>query len=209
MSLQTVPLPALDQALPDDVERFLREADLRMEAFVEERVRQPIHAFVASDFRQVYRTLREIKERNLAPGRSFCEWGSGLGAVTCLASILGFTAVGIEYQRELVRRARTLATDFGTGAQFFEGSFIPTGGEHFADAVSEFSWLETGGVDAHEEMGEDPDDFDLIFAYPWPGEEDVLFELFDHYAAEGSLLVTYHGIEALKVQRKTFSREDW
>ena len=51
-----------------------------------------------------------------------------------------------------------------------------------------------------------PDDFDVIFAYPWPGEEDVIMQLFDRYAAVGALLLTYHGIEELRIRRKAHSR---
>jgi hypothetical protein len=209
MALLAVPVSTPEGDVPADVEVFLGEANRRMEAFVEERVRQPIHAFVASDYRQAYLTLREIRRHNMAPGTFFCEWGSGLGAVTCLAAMLGFRSVGIEIERELVRRSVRLASDHDLSPEFYEGSFIPTGGDSFADGVEEFSWLETRGADAHEDMGLDPEDFDVIFAYPWPGEEKVVFEMFEHYASDGALLVTYHGIDALKIQRKVSERDDW
>jgi hypothetical protein len=48
----------------------------------------------------------------------------------------------------------------------------------------------------------DPDDFDIIFAYPWPGEEQVIFDLFADNAAVGALLLTYLGQEGLRLQRK-------
>ena len=34
-------------------------------------------------------------------------------------------------------------------------------------------------------------DDNAIFAYPWPGEEWVIARLFEKYAAEGALLLTY------------------
>jgi len=54
----------------------------------------------------------------------------------------------------------------------------------------------------YEDLGLDVDDFGLIFAYPWPGDEQVLEDLFDQYAATDSVLLTFHGIEDLKVQIK-------
>jgi hypothetical protein len=53
----------------------------------------------------------------------------------------------------------------------------------------------------------DPDDFDLVFAYPWPGSEDVIYRLFDAFAATEALLLTFHGSEGLRVDRKVESRE--
>ena len=37
------------------------------------------------------------------------------------------------------------------------------------------------------------EDFELIFAFPWPGEETLFFDLFETYAARGAHLMTYHG----------------
>ena len=36
------------------------------------------------------------------------------------------------------------------------------------------------------ELGLDPDDFDIVFAYPWPGEEQIIFDLFASHAATGA-----------------------
>ena len=54
----------------------------------------------------------------------------------------------------------------------------------------------------HEELDLEPDDFDVVFAYPWPGEEQVIFDLFADTAAVGSLLLTYHGMDGVRLQRK-------
>ena len=42
----------------------------------------------------------------------------------------------------------------------------------------------------------------MIFAYPWPGDEEVVDALFLEFGAAGALLVTYHGIEGVRVRRK-------
>ena len=55
---------------------------------------------------------------------------------------------------------------------------------------------------AYDELGMDLSDMDLVFAYPWPGEEGLIEALFDAFAAEGALLLTYHGMNEMKLQRK-------
>jgi hypothetical protein len=64
------------------------------------------------------------------------------------------------------------------------------------------AWLATTGPDGYDELDAEPDEFDVVFAYPWPGEEQVIFDLFEESAAVGSLLLTYHGQEGLRLQRK-------
>ena len=91
--------------------------------------------------------------------------------------------------------------------EFICGSYMPQGSEGLADAsTSEFAWLETQGADGYEELGLDIEDFDLIYAFPWPGEEEFVHVLFDRYAAEGALLLTFNGVEDLRFQRKTGRR---
>ena len=48
----------------------------------------------------------------------------------------------------------------------------------------------------------DKDDFDLIFAYPWPSEGQVIERLFERYAADGALLLIYHQFDAVQLYRK-------
>ncbi len=60
-------------------------------------------------------------------GNRFCEWGSGLGTATCLASLMGFNAMGIEIEPELVLRARRLASEFNLPASFLQTSFLIEG----------------------------------------------------------------------------------
>src|SRR4051812_30631200 len=110
MPLRRVSLPQEELALPGDVRRFLREADRRIERFFRAGWAP---GFVASDFTRVYAGLRHLESLDLAPGRCFCEWGSGFGVVCCLAAMLGFDACGIEIRSELVDASRRLADDFG------------------------------------------------------------------------------------------------
>jgi predicted O-methyltransferase YrrM len=197
MPLTDVRLDCLPAKVPADVAGFLREADRRIEAF-QHQVRVP--GFVPSDFTQVYGFLRSLAAADLTRGNLFCEWGSGFGVVACLAAMLDFDAVGIEIEGDLVEEAQQLADDFGLPVEFIRGSFIPVGSEAYVDA--DFSWLTTEEDRTSEELGLGPDDFDVIFAYPWPDEEGVTEALFERYARRGAVLATYHGSDDVRLRRK-------
>ena len=204
-----VPMPLVDVdlaldpiPLPAPIQTLYKEAESQIDHFVESRLDDPIVGFVPSDFPAVYAALYEIVARRLAPGRLFCEWGSGFGIVAMTAASLDFDACGIEIEDELVERARDLADEFELPVEFVRGSFIPEGGEAVADGTTEFAWLRTDAPSGYDELGLDPQDFDVVFAYPWPGEEDTIYALFERYGATGALLVTYQGVEDVRARRK-------
>ncbi len=210
MPLVDIEISINGSVLPDDVVAFLREADLRVNQFV---TNSPIclTGFVPSDFVTVYRALQAITEANLAPGTSFCEWGSGFGVVASLAAMLGFDVCGIEIERDLVDASQRLADDFRLPVEFVHGSFVPSGAkayaeEAYADNNAEYFWLVTDADDAYDELGLDPDDFDVVFAYPWPGEECLIVSLFEKYAAEKALLLMYDQMDWVRFQRKVSER---
>ncbi len=206
MSLVDIEISINGSVLPDDVVAFLREADLRVSRFVSN---SPIRitGFVPSDFVTVYHALRAITESNLAPGDSLCEWGSGFGVVASLAAMLGFDVCGIEIERGLVDASRRLAVDFGLPVEFIHGSFVPSGAEAYAeeayaekasaDNSAEYFCLVTDADDAYDELRLDPDDIDVVFAYPWPGEESLIASLFEKYAAEEALLLMYDNFNSV------------
>jgi len=201
-----VNLPDALVAVGDEESAFLREADRRINEYLEARSDRNVYGFVPSDFVAVHSALRTIVDEAIAPGNTFCEWGSGLGVVASLAAMLGFDAWGIEIDHDLVAASEALANDFDLPVNFVCGNFIPPGGEVCADKTGELAWLAMGGADAYEEMGLDPEDFDVIFAYPWPGEEHVIAEMFDRHAAVGAVLLTYHGLEGVRLRRKIRDR---
>ncbi|WP_417380764.1 class I SAM-dependent methyltransferase [Gimesia sp.] len=206
MSLVEIEISKNDSFMPDEIVAFLREADERVSQFLQASPRRAT-GFVPSDFKTIYHALQAITDENLAPGNSLCEWGSGFGVVTSLASMLEFMACGIEIEEELVEASRLLADDFGLPVEFVQGSFIPSGAEScvdeaYAENNAEYSWLITDADDGYEELQLDPEDFDVVFAYPWPGEEYLITSLFEKYAARGALLLTYNSLESVRLRRK-------
>jgi hypothetical protein len=199
MPLIPASLPTNKPSLPETIQRFLNEANRRIEQLQSDH---HIPGFVPSDFVSVYAALEVLQSSVLLPGRWFCEWGSGMGVVACLASLVGFDAWGIEIDETLVREARRLAADFDLPVRFVRGSFIPPGAEMAENAERRYAWLTTEERDGYTSLGIDPDEFDVIFAYPWPDEEELTAQLFEKYARQGALLVTYQDSHGIRVQRK-------
>jgi SAM-dependent methyltransferase len=188
--------------LPARVRQLLDDADERIEHFLHAHRDQPIAAFVPSDFVLVYHALLAVNELQLAAGRRFVEWGSGTGVATCLAGMLGWDAVGIEIENDLVVLSQELADDFAIDCDFVQGTFVPTDHQSIFEDLRDFNWVRTDGDDAYHELDLEPDDFDLVFCYPWPGEEELCESLFAQCAARGALLLSYHGQEGVRLQRR-------
>jgi len=199
MPLVDLPLPDDVSAIPREVQAFLTEAERRIERF---QRRSHLPGFVPSDYARTYLALASLEQSNLTAGNWFCEWGSGFGVTTCLAGMLGFEAWGIEIEEELVEAARRLAGDFDLAAEFVCGSFIPTGDDFPVANPESFAWLCTDTTRTGLELEIAPDDFDLIFSYPWPDEERITAALFDRHARGGALLLSYHEVGGLRLRRK-------
>ena len=187
-------------ALPPEVIAFLEEADTRIDVYFEHRKKDRRIGFFPSDYELVYRTLSAL--RGDGEPRRLCEWGSGFGVVAGLGVLLGYEAHGIEIDPELVEISRNLLGDHGLDAQILQGSFIA---EDYARA-EQISGVETvtilSGEDVYGDMDLEIDDFDVIFAYPWPTEEEQYCDLFLTFADYGAVLLTYSMIEGMRAYRK-------
>ena len=111
----------------------------------------------------------------------------------------------IEARGRLVRGARRLAADSDVPAEFARGSFFPRGAAGLLTG-REFGWLSTGGRCGHEALGAGPEEFGLIYPYPWPDEEELVAETFEARAGWGALLLTYHGERGMRLRRKVRGR---
>jgi len=174
----------------------------RLEAEVRRRQRRSRaqrHGFVSSELSAVHASLQAVRDRGLARGPRFCEWGSGLGAVCGVAASLAYRAHGIEIREDFVIESRDLVSRLGLEATFAHGSFLLPGDEdlvvgcpHTAFQVSD---------DPYRALGLTPREYDVVYAYPWPGEERMHDGLFARHASPGTLLLTYHGPSGVLVQR--------
>jgi hypothetical protein len=205
MTLDNIELTLDDREIPSRVRDFIYEANTRVAAFMEARPK-PLVGFFPSCFETVYRALLEISNRRLTAGNSFCEWGSGFGVTASMASMLGFDSYGIEIDPELCEVSRELASQFNLSVNFTTGSFIPKGSDRLLDrayANCQGDMMIVPHTDqSYEDIGMDVRDFDLIFAYPWPKDARLTSALFDKFASSDALLLTYNGLESLRLQRK-------
>lgn len=207
MPLRRISLEFEATAIPPEVARLLDEAQARTETFVAEHLDRPVPGFFPSDFPLVYHALLWLSRQPWRIEGPFCEWGSGLGVVACLAALHGMRAYGIECDQRLVAAARRLSGDLAIPAQFFTGSFVPPGAVEPDDLPGGcLAWLDLSARSAYGSLGLDPGDFAVIYAYPWPGEERVVLDLFDDYASPGALLLTFHGAEDLRLHQKLAGR---
>ncbi|WP_428387761.1 class I SAM-dependent methyltransferase [Mucisphaera sp.] len=204
MPLQHLDLPLADPDLSDRAAELIEDAlDHRIPRWIHDRRDNPIPGFVPADYPLVYQALASIEAHGLASGNRFLEWGSGFGVVTALASLLGYEAHGVEVEHDLVDQAEALIDDHHIHATFARGSYLPPDAEQLTDAIDDMSWLETDRPDGYDELGLDIDDFDIIYVYPWPGEEPIAEACFERFAATGALLLTYRTDDRLWLHRKT------
>ncbi|MBI2409043.1 MAG: hypothetical protein HYV19_12150 [Gemmatimonadetes bacterium] len=182
-------LPVLDDALRARLRDLCAvgwEFFDRFDRTVRER---GFHAFVASEYEVVCEAL--IAHR--APGLRFLELGSASGVITIMADLLGYDAHGIELDHSLVVTAREMARRFESRARFVSGSFFPTGYSYHSAEGEVRTGTIGEGSSGYLELGLALDDFDVVFGYPWGGEEPVLLDLMKHFGNPESLLLM-HGV---------------
>jgi hypothetical protein len=203
MALQRIDIPDSIRQVPlsSSAERLIDEANDRIEAFMlsDQVVREN---FVTCDFWLVDQTLEWIGQNHLLAGNRFCELGSGFGVVAMLAAIRGLESVGIEIDSVLAAQSGDLAEDLEIDAQFFRGSFIPREVAGVLEASADIEHIFTNDHDVYEDIGLGMDDFDLLFAFPWPGEQSFFEAMFEQCAADGALLLTYRGRDGTHLLRK-------
>jgi SAM-dependent methyltransferase len=163
------------------------------------------HSFVPAEYDRVLAVLTELWR----PGLRFLELGSATGIITVMADLLGYEACGIEIDERLVQIARETTVRYGSKARFAAGSFLPQGwawrprnGDGRLGTIGE-------GASGYLELGMPLDEFDLVYAYPWGGEEAMMLDLYRaHGAPEGHLLLHLVSGE-LRLMRRGRIERSW
>ena len=201
--LERVELPSsLDKLpIPRETESWIADAQRRIEAFQDCWEKSHIEQFVAADYALVYQTLAWLRQTQSLIGNRIIEWGCGFAVVSALASQLGWDVIGVEAEQVLLDQADKTIASWRTSVQLINGNFLPPGAETLSDDPTLPS-LGHDAPNAYELLDMDLDDFAIVYAYPWPGEDDFHEAVFDRYAAPGALLVLFCGPHDMRVWRK-------
>jgi len=157
------------------------------------------HPFVPAD----YDVARDILSALRVPGLRFLEWGSATGIITIMADMMGFDASGIEIDADLVATARDVATRHHSAARFVVGSLLPTGyrfrardggGDGRTGTIAD-------GPSGYLELGHSLEHFDIVFGYPWGGEETVMLDVMQQYGRPDALLLLYNSDNTVRSYR--------
>ena len=189
----------MDDVLSARIDALCAEGWEIFERFDTEVRDRAFHPFVNADYELVLAALKP----HCAPGLKFLEWGSASGVITIMADLLGFEAYGIELDASLVAMARALATKFESRARFVAGSFLPAG----------YVWRPSGGdgriatigegESGYLQIGHALDEFDVVFGYPWGGEEAMMLDLMKRYGRPGALLMLHTVNNGVQEYRQT------
>ncbi len=201
--LEQVDPPALiaDSVVPAEIERLVDLARLRIQTFQDRWDQPQMEQFVAADYLHVYQTLRWLKENVFTIGGRFLEWGCGFAVVCAIADSLGWDAIGIEAESDLLAQGRQTISQWNSAAELIHGNFLPPGAEMLADDPTLPSLGHPVSC-GYQQLGLDLDDFAIVYAYPWPGEDKFHESVFDRHAARGALLVLFCGPNDIRLLRK-------
>ena len=177
----------LDDALRARIAAVINDGRDFYERFEEEVRSRAFHPFIPADYENVLPTLLSLR----APGLRFLEWGSGSGVITIMADMLGFEAYGIEIDAELVNTARELAKKHNSKAQFAAGSFLPAGYVYRSSTGDRRLGTIGEGRSGYLELGRPLEDFDVVYGYPWSGEDLVMHDVMRRYAADGARFIVH------------------
>jgi hypothetical protein len=155
------------------------------------------HPFVPADYDVTRKLLASLR----SPGCRFLEWGSATGVITIMADLMGFDACGIEIDATLVATARETAARHESAARFVVGSFLPMGYTYRTADSSGRTGTIADGPSGYLELGRTLEDFDIVFGYPWSGEDAVMLDVMQRYGRPDARLVIYNSDDTVRVYR--------
>jgi len=213
MAIEAIAMEGPEARVSDTVARLIAACSRGWERFFADHDDRQAPRFVPSVPERVFAVLAEVTRRKLPPTRVFCEWGSGFGAATCMAALLGYKAYGLEIEAELVRLSRAIARRLGIPVEILCTSLFPAGYEAYtgvdgaalvtpASVRDHHATAEARGPLRYDGMEIAIVDIGMFFAYPWPEEQELIRQLFDAVAMEGAILVVYHTDTDIRVFRK-------
>ena len=156
------------------------------------------HPFVPADYDQVRTVLLSLRQ----PGLRFLEWGSAIGVITIMADLMGFDACGVEIDAALVRSACELAERTGSSARFAEGSFIPMGWQWRPPDGDGRTATLGQGPSGYAKLGRPLEDFDIVYGYPWSGEESLMQDLMRCHGRREALLLLHSVDSGVRAYRQ-------
>jgi hypothetical protein len=211
MAIEAIEMELQEAVVSGKVARLIDTCSRGWERFFADYDDHQAPRFVPSVPEIVFAALEEVTQRHLPPNRVFCEWGSGFGTATCMASLLGYTAYGLEIEEELVMLSSAIARRLGIPVEIICTSLFPEGygsrsGVGGAELVTPESFSDHNDAEQsplrYDGMDIDVAEIGLFFVYPWPEERALVQALFDAVAAEGAILVAYHTDKQVCVFRK-------
>lgn len=215
MSLEQLNFISKPCEIPDEVTAMLTEAEQRCDAFFEAGLDRRYPRYLPSNPEKVFAAIATLKESGLLRGNVFCEWGSGFGIATCMASLIGFESYGIEIEDGLVELSTQLARDLNIPTEYLCTSYLPEGYEE-CEGIGGKDLLPpqatTSGRSTIDTTplydGLNPDEVDLFFVYPWPGQEEFMMDLFNEVASEDAILLIYQADGETTAHRRSFNDEN-
>lgn len=154
-SLIDIEIPQSDRPIPANTLSFLEDGRSRFKSI-------EVFGFVPSNYENLWRILDSL------PRGRFCEWGSGFGIATGLATQLGFDSVGFENQEPLVTASRKLLADHGIDATIEHADF--TDYKVVADIFYVYCWPSQIMNTEEHFLNTAPDTSKLLICY---GQNDL------------------------------------
>jgi hypothetical protein len=186
------PPAADDPSLRARLDAVCAEGQAIWERFDRQVRERAFHPFVAADYEVVRAALLGLRVTSArGPAQRFLEWGSATGIITIMADLIGFEAYGIEIDGSLVETARAVAARHGSAARFVAGSFLPTGYVHRTPDGDARTGTLADGPSGYLALGRALEDFDVVFGYPWGGEEPVMHDVMQRYGSPKAMLLLY------------------
>ena len=189
---------SLDPDLRDRLLELCQEGWEVWDRYSRKREVGEFHPFIAAEYEPVLEAI--IPHRGEA--LKFLEWGSATGVIAIIADLLGFEAYGIELEEDLVQMARDLARRFDSGATFAKGSFLPQGYRWKPQDGDGRMGTIGSGSSGYLELGHHLDEFDVVFAFPWSGEEAMMLDLMASYGRKDATLLLNTVNQGVQVYRK-------